>query len=58
MGRKYTIKYKEQIHAPRNNNVNSGYSNYVLNTACTYGTVAGSMTVICTGRKGRHLNTL
>jgi hypothetical protein len=54
----FNIRYKEHIHAIRNNNSYSGYSNNTLNTGHTYGTVADAMDVIRRGRKGRHLNTL
>jgi hypothetical protein len=51
------MRYKEHIQAIRNNNSSSGYSNHILNTGHTYGTVANTMDIIRTGRKGRHLNT-
>jgi hypothetical protein len=35
-----------------------GYSNHILNTGHTYGTITDTMDVIRTGRKGKHLNTL
>jgi hypothetical protein len=50
--------YKEHIQAIRNNIGNSGYSNHILNTVHTYGTITDTMDVIRMGRKGRHLNTL
>jgi PP-loop superfamily ATP-utilizing enzyme len=56
--RAFNITYKEQIHAIRSNNSNSGYSNHILNTRHTYGTVTDTMDVIRIGRKGRYLNTL
>jgi hypothetical protein len=31
-----SCQYKEQIHAIRNNNSNSGYSNHILNAGHTY----------------------
>jgi hypothetical protein len=42
-------------------NVNRGssrYSNHIVNTGHTYGTITDTMDVIRTGRKGRHMNTL
>jgi hypothetical protein len=57
-GRAFNIRYKEHIHDIRSNNSNSGYSNHILNTGHTYGTVTFTMEVITTGRKGKHLNTL
>jgi hypothetical protein len=57
-GRIFKIRYKEHIQAIRNNNTNSGYSNHLLNTPHTYGTITDIMDVIRKGRKGRHQNTL
>jgi hypothetical protein len=57
-GKTFDIRYKEHIHAIRNNIGNSGYSNHILDTGHTYGTTADTMEIIRTGRKGRHLNTL
>jgi hypothetical protein len=57
-GRTFKVRYKEHIQAIRNNNGNSGYSNHILNTGHTYGTINYTMDVIINGRKGRHLNTL
>jgi hypothetical protein len=57
-GRAFNIRYKELIHAIRSNNSNFGYSNHILNTRHTYGTITDTMAVIRIGRKGRHLNTL
>jgi hypothetical protein len=57
-GRTFNIRYNENIHAIRKNNSNSGYSNHILNTGHTDGTVTDTMDVIRTGRKGRHLNNL
>jgi hypothetical protein len=54
-GRTFSKRYKEHIQATRNNNSNSGYSNHIVNTGHTYGTIADTMDVIRTGRKGRHL---
>jgi hypothetical protein len=57
-GRTFNIRYKEHIQAIRNNNSNSVYSNHILNTGHTYGTIADTMDILRMGRKGRHLNTL
>jgi hypothetical protein len=57
-GRTFNIRYKEHIHAFRNNNSNSGYSNHILNTGHTYDIINDTMDVLMTGRMGRHLNTL
>jgi hypothetical protein len=51
MGRTFNIRYKEHIHAIRNNNCNSGYSNYILNTGHTYSTITDTMDLIRTGRQ-------
>jgi hypothetical protein len=56
-GRTFNVRYKEHIHALRSNSGNSEYSNHILNTGHTYGTITDTMDVIRTGRKGRHLNT-
>jgi hypothetical protein len=53
----FNIIYKEHIQAIGNDNRNSGYSNYILNTGHTYGTVADTMNIIKMERKSRHLNT-
>jgi hypothetical protein len=57
-GRIFHTRYKEHIHAIRNNNSNSGYSNHILNTGHKYGTITDTMDIIRTHRKGKHLNTL
>jgi hypothetical protein len=41
-GRTFNIRYNEHIHAIRKNNSNSGYSNHILNTWHTDGTVTDS----------------
>jgi hypothetical protein len=57
IGRIFNTRYKKHIHAIRSNNANSGYSNHILSTGHTYGTITeyGCHRM---GRKGRHLNTL
>jgi hypothetical protein len=57
-GRTFKTRYKEHIQAIRNNNGNSGYSNHMLNTRHSYGSMTDTMEVVKTERKGRHLNTL
>jgi Zn-dependent peptidase ImmA (M78 family) len=54
-GRTVSIRYKEHIQAIRNNNSNLGYSNYILNTGHTYGTITDTVGVVRTGRKTRYL---
>jgi hypothetical protein len=58
IGRTLNIRYREPIHAIRTNNSKSGYSNYILGTGHTYGTIKDTMDVRKTGRKGRQLNAL
>jgi hypothetical protein len=57
-GRSFNIRYKEHMHAIRNINNNSGYSNHILNTGHTYGTINDTMDIIRNGKKRKHLNTL
>jgi hypothetical protein len=57
-GRTFHTRYREHIHAIRNNDSNSGYSNHILNTGQKYGTIADTMGIIKTHRKGKHLNIL
>jgi hypothetical protein len=57
-GRTFQTRYKEHIHAVRSNNSNSVYSNRILNTGHKYRTIADTMDIIKTHRKGKHLNTL
>jgi hypothetical protein len=56
-GRTFKIRYKEHVQAIRNNNVNSGYSDHILNIGHTYGTVTDTTDIIKQGEKGKHLNT-
>jgi hypothetical protein len=49
-GRIFKTKYKEHIHDIRSNN--SGYSNHILNTGHTYGTITDTMEIVTTRRKG------
>jgi hypothetical protein len=57
-GRTFNTKYKEHIHDIRSNNSNTGYSNHILNTGHTYGTMQDTMDIITLGRKGKYLNAL
>jgi hypothetical protein len=45
------IRYKEHIQAVRNNKINSGYSNNLLNSGHTYGTITDPVDIIKTERK-------
>jgi hypothetical protein len=58
IGRTFNIKYKEHVHAIRNNSSNSKFSHHILNTGHTYGTITNTMDIIKTGKKSRHLNIL
>jgi hypothetical protein len=57
-GRTFNLRYNEHIQAIRSNCSKFGYSNHILNTGHTYGTITDTMDVIRTGRKSRDLNTL
>jgi hypothetical protein len=54
----FNIIYKEYIHAIRINNINSGYSNHILNAEHTYESITDTMDGIRTRRNDRHLNIL
>jgi hypothetical protein len=45
---------QEHIQAIRNNNINSGYSNNILNS----GTTTDTTDIVRTGNNGKHLNNL
>jgi hypothetical protein len=45
------------IQAIRNSNSNSGYSNHILSRGHKYGSITGTMNMIKTEKKGKHLNT-
>jgi hypothetical protein len=57
-GRTFNKRYKEHIHDIRTNNSNTGYTNHILNTGHTYGTITDTMEIMETERKGKHLNML
>jgi hypothetical protein len=57
-GRTFNTRYEEHIHNIRSNNSNTGYSNHILNTGHTYGTMQDTMETITLRRKGKYLNTL
>jgi hypothetical protein len=52
-GRTLNIKYREYSHEIRTTNIKFGYSNHILGTGHTYGTIKDTMDIIRTGRKGR-----
>jgi hypothetical protein len=56
-GRMLNTRYKEYIQAIRNNHSNSRYSNHILNTGHKYNTIADTVDILRTGKKGKHLNT-
>jgi hypothetical protein len=55
-GRTFNIRYKKHIHAIRNNNSNSRYSNHMLNTGHTHRTIMDTMDNTKTRKNGTHLN--
>jgi hypothetical protein len=57
-GRTFNLIYKEHIQAIRSNCSKSGYSNHILNTGHTYGTITDTKDIIRIGRKNRYLNAL
>jgi hypothetical protein len=57
-GRIFCTRYKEYIQAIRNDNSNSGYSNHILNTGYTYGSINNTMDIIKTEKEGKNRNTL
>jgi hypothetical protein len=57
-GRTFHTRYKEHIQEIRNTNGNSGYSDHILNTGHTHGTITDTMDIIKTEKNGKHLNTL
>jgi hypothetical protein len=57
-GRTFSTRYKEHIHGIRSNNSNTEYSNRILNTGHTYGTMQDTVEIITLGKKGKYLNTL
>jgi hypothetical protein len=50
-GRTFYTRYKEHTQAIRSNNSNSGYSNHILNTGYTCGSVTDTMDIIKTEEK-------
>jgi hypothetical protein len=57
-GRIFNLRYREHIQAIRSNCSKSGYSNHILNTGHTYGTITDTIDVMRIGKKSWHLNTL
>jgi predicted transcriptional regulator len=57
-GRTFKTRYKEHIHAIRNNPPDTGYSRHLLNTGHTYGNIDNTMTIIRKARKEKFLNSL
>jgi hypothetical protein len=57
-GRRFSTRYKEHIHDIRQNSSSTGYSEHILNTGHTYGTMENTMDIIETNKKGQYLNTL
>lgn len=57
-GRTFSTKYKEQVQDIKSNNSNSEYSNHILYTGHTCGTIEDTMEIITVGRQKVYLNTL
>jgi hypothetical protein len=56
-GRTFSIRYKEHIQDIRSNNGNTGYSNHILNTGHTYGTITDTIKIITMEKKGKNFRT-
>jgi hypothetical protein len=56
--RTFHTRYKTHIQEIRNNNSNSGYSNHILNTGHSCGSITDTINILKTEKKGKHLNTL
>jgi hypothetical protein len=52
-GETFCKRHKEHEDENRNNNGNSGYSNHILSTECTYGSITDTMNIIKTEEKGK-----
>jgi hypothetical protein len=50
-GRTFSTRYKEYIQAIINKNINSEYSNHLLNTGHIYSTITNIMGVVRTGER-------
>jgi hypothetical protein len=57
-GRPFNTRYKEHIRDIKNNSSKSGYSNPILNTGHSSGSITDTMEIITIEIKGKHLNTL
>jgi nitrite reductase/ring-hydroxylating ferredoxin subunit len=53
-GRILYVRYKEHIHATRNN-CSCGYAYYILNTEYTYGTTTDIMDIINQERTAKNI---
>jgi hypothetical protein len=53
-GRRFSTKYKEHIHDIRHNSNSTAYSEHILNTGHTYGTMENTMDIIET-KKGDNI---
>jgi hypothetical protein len=56
--RTFYTRYEEHIQAIRRNNSNLGYSNHILSTGHTYGSITDTIKIMEIEKKGKHLNTL
>jgi hypothetical protein len=57
-GQTFCTRYKEHVLAIRNNSSNLRYSNHILSTGHTYGSITDTMKIMKIENKGNHLNTL
>jgi hypothetical protein len=57
-GRIFNTGYKEHVQVIRNSNNNVGYSNHILNTGHTYGTINDTIDIIRKRKKRKDLSTL
>jgi hypothetical protein len=56
--RTFNIRYKNHMQAIGDSNNNYRYSNQILNTGHTYGTINDTMDIIRKEKTGKHFNTL
>jgi hypothetical protein len=56
-GRIFYTKYKEHTQSIRDNNGNSGYSNYILSTGHLYASITDTMNGTKTEKSRKHLIT-
>jgi hypothetical protein len=57
-GRLFKTRFKEDIQAIRNNEINSTYAQHILNTGHTYGQLDNTMNILQIANKGKDMNTV